>query len=591
MADVNGLLADPDFNSLDTPSQKAVLARVDPEFAGISDSDYQSFRQRMGGQSNAATFAPPPPKPPLPAGLAPGTRVPGSALANVDPSRAVAATEADKAPFRQIGQGVQTVRNAPDWNTRAQGASDVLRGGMGVAAKALPAVAPLAPASTAAGLAAGTIAGMGTEAGLNYAGVPSGYSALAGTAAGIAAGGLAAKGVAPLNAPGLTDPHVAALRAWGFEKDPRILDQIRNGDVKLTSGLSDLKATGNVQGPYANESVLDALPQAKEQNRAVWQEWMNRAQGQVRMGTPIVQATTEALKSTINDPRAQTILEEANRMYNRPLSPQEMEQLLVEKNAELKSFYSGSKEVQAAAERAGADTLKSKPLLQAQANALRDMLNRTLDPEHNGAAAAELQGRYGALKAIEEAANARRTDIIAEHPVNQLEKGANIHLDPRAAIKAKLGSSEWLIEHAIQDSPEQRPLPRPTGPYPINPRQIAAPDIVTPPPADTSGSRPAGMPPGPQANVWQGIGAPKQLEAGPQPPVGGPRLQGAGVGSGGGVVNVPPAQPMDLSIPPPVNWQRATGPRYGAPGETIGGNVAKNLGKSIWNALNPPGAQ
>lgn len=47
MPDIRGLLADPEFNSLDTATQKTILSRVDPDFGGLSDEDYQNFRQKI----------------------------------------------------------------------------------------------------------------------------------------------------------------------------------------------------------------------------------------------------------------------------------------------------------------------------------------------------------------------------------------------------------------------------------------------------------------------------------------------------------------------------------------------------------------
>jgi hypothetical protein len=50
MADVNGLLSDPRFQSLDTATQKAALGRVDSRFANLSDDDFNSFKQRIAPQ-------------------------------------------------------------------------------------------------------------------------------------------------------------------------------------------------------------------------------------------------------------------------------------------------------------------------------------------------------------------------------------------------------------------------------------------------------------------------------------------------------------------------------------------------------------
>jgi hypothetical protein len=47
MADVKGLLADPEFQKLDMPTQKSTLGKLDPEFSTLSDGDYVKFRAGM----------------------------------------------------------------------------------------------------------------------------------------------------------------------------------------------------------------------------------------------------------------------------------------------------------------------------------------------------------------------------------------------------------------------------------------------------------------------------------------------------------------------------------------------------------------
>lgn len=425
-------------------------------------------------------FHPQPPQniPGLPPGMG-APAAPPNPIQPVGPNIPDLQADPQNAGLMQMGRGAKEIAHAPNWERRAQGASDIIRGagysGIGAAA----AMAPLSPIGTAAGLVGGAAGGFAAQKTAEALGAPEGYANLAGDVGGIVGGGLAAKRpgvrVAPLQGGEQTvDPHVAALRAWGFQKDPYVLDQIANGDIKLTSGLADLKphfqaqhSTADPQG-YANESVLKALPSAKKANRDAWQMWMDRAQGERASGAPIIRATTSALKDTINDQRAQAILDDAVRVYGHDLTPSELESLLNEKNGELKSFYSQSPEVQAAAERAGADTLRTKALLEAQAKAIRQSLYNLLDPEGQGAGPRELQQRYGALKTIEEGANARRTAIQAEHPVNPYETVANFHLDPRAIAKQKMGSSEWLIENALNSAPPPNPLPMPEGLYPRN---------------------------------------------------------------------------------------------------------------------------
>src|SRR5215469_16401937 len=52
-ADIKGLLADSRFQDLDTAGQKAVLGKTDLRFNGLSDSDLQSFKQRMAVETHA----------------------------------------------------------------------------------------------------------------------------------------------------------------------------------------------------------------------------------------------------------------------------------------------------------------------------------------------------------------------------------------------------------------------------------------------------------------------------------------------------------------------------------------------------------
>jgi len=53
-ADIKGLLADPRFQALDTPSQKLVLGQIDSRFSGLSDSDLQSLKHRMAPKAEEA---------------------------------------------------------------------------------------------------------------------------------------------------------------------------------------------------------------------------------------------------------------------------------------------------------------------------------------------------------------------------------------------------------------------------------------------------------------------------------------------------------------------------------------------------------
>jgi hypothetical protein len=467
-------------------------------------------------------------------------------------------------PYAMMGNGAERIYNAQDPSDVAGGISDIARGGMAWGAPAvLPAALAAAPVATAAGMAGGAIAGTGAEMGLKAMGAPQGFAELGGTAAGIGAGAWAGY---EASQPKDLGPHIAATRAWGFEKNPKIFDELvpQYGQVKLTSALSDLKpamqagsgqvgspqggwalgagapattgtgpsgrivglngfaANADGEGPFFNEAVIRQIPGVLDENRDAWDQWKARSAGQYRDGTPVVNATAAALKNTISDPRAQAIVDEAQRVYGKNLSADELESLLIEKNAELKQFYSQNPDVQAAAERAGADTLKSKALLEAQARAIRESLYNLMDPEGGGAGPRELQARYGALKAIQDAANdpAKRQAILATHPVDVPEQAVGSgQINPVAAVKARRQDPEWLIQFALNNAENPSPLPVPTKPYPFNPRGLpgASRGIGAPQVAPYSSGTTGGMPPAWQANQWQNVNGPRQLPAGSYP--------------------------------------------------------------------------
>lgn len=97
----------------------------------------------------------------------------------------------DPAAVMQAGKGMKNLVTGE--GGRARAASDVIRGGLGVAASS-PGMALAAPPALglAAGIVGGGLAQQGVEAGLKKAGVPEGPAALGGDIAGLVGGGLTA---------------------------------------------------------------------------------------------------------------------------------------------------------------------------------------------------------------------------------------------------------------------------------------------------------------------------------------------------------------------------------------------------------------
>ena len=132
------------------------------------------------------------------------------------------------------------------------------------------------------------------------------------------------------------------------------------------------------------------------------------------------------------------------------------------------------------------------------------------------------------------------------------------------------------------------------------PRQLAAPAPQVAPPSGGYVSGRGGMPPGQQQNVWQGVGAPRQLPAGSalftqgtsavnpsanRPPYNpnAPQLPAGSPTQGQGVIQVPPPGAEGYQIP--------TAPRTAAPPADTSGifrePLAQRMGRVIWNAVKP----
>ncbi|HEY6339349.1 MAG TPA: hypothetical protein VIW68_12720 [Candidatus Sulfotelmatobacter sp.] len=220
MADINGLVADPDFQKLDPASQRQALARVsgDNSFTKLSDEGTKQFMGRMAPQqteSAAVASRPgqtaPTPIPPILARPA----MPGTALHTVGP-QSIALTPAQREsrdapmqaimdPARQMARGGQEIGRGQF----ARGTHDVVAGaGKYATPIALPVAAATAPLATALGVAGGlggqTLGKVGGEA----VGLSPDQADVAGDVLGLA-GGYGASRLAP----SLTSESVAsALR-------------------------------------------------------------------------------------------------------------------------------------------------------------------------------------------------------------------------------------------------------------------------------------------------------------------------------------------------------------------------------------------
>ena len=486
----------------------------------------------------------------------------------------------------------------------AQGMSDMARGG---GQAALPLVLPAmaaAPVASAVGAGTGMALGAGTEAGLRAAGVPEGYAQLGGTAVGLGSGAAAGYGATKIESPFKINPADAATRAW------RPLPSDSDFPQVTPSAGSDVKTYGN-PGVRTNADTIPAANDAIAHFQKGLNAYTTRAEmGGVQMeGDVLVQAAHDAIPDLMwtRDPQgAQAIVDNARQAFGgKYFNVSRWRDWLKTENASLSKFYA-----LADARQVGASTAGTPPAIEeAQAQAMREALYRQLSPEDGGAGPREIQQRTSDIIGLRNAAD-RISNRVSGYALSDAERfGRAIPATVKRAITLDLPGAARQLRHPMSDPinttigqfydavPHADPIPVPMSaqhpfaqrlqlgsgahqmapstpdasyvrsvpamPQPPNPaRALPAPDLVTPPPPDTS-----------YVAGRQGM-----YPTGPNP-----------------ARALPPSRtfimpPADASGPHPSTSASPlvspSGPSYGTP--PTGDSIALRMGKEIWRALGGP---
>jgi hypothetical protein len=215
-------------------------------------------------------------------------------------------------------------------------------------------------------------------------------------------------------------------------------------DATLDRALPELKATEEALGrPIANlDDLLEATTLAKRRVRAQYNEM---AGPQHEMGStvdlkPVADAMEQSIPSKVKleDPRkVGKILDTADLYRQRRFGLEEAEQLLMETNAELEIFYAKFPQAQRRALAFDPDAAR----LEAQARTLRTAIYETLDAPGQGAAARELQRRYGALLEVEEETFRRYNVARRQQPEGLAEQFAG------ARAAGQFAQGAWKLAH------------------------------------------------------------------------------------------------------------------------------------------------
>lgn len=372
---------------------------------------------------------------------------------------------------------VEGLKDAAAGNV-ARGARDVIRGGLVTAAPMLlPAAgAAIVAAPTAAlGAAAlGTVVGGGaalaTDMGAKALGASDDQAGLASDVAGLVAGGYGgklgmrggaavaqrAKDVAAgAGEEGLGGALAAAVRTAApstptqlatqalrpearnlrFETDAeqRALPDIKRAELasgKPITGLEDFKET-TLAAKRDNRAEFDAIAGPM---RGTW--------SRVDLN-PVADAMVASIpsKTKLENPSAIARILKRAALYRRPFTVDETEALLRDTNAKLEGFYARYPTAQRSAVRAMPDVAETV----AQAQELRTALYKTLDAPGQGAAARELQQRYGALMDVEHEIERRWNVFKRQQPESLSEQIGAV----RAAGQVARGAVKLVTGNAV----------------------------------------------------------------------------------------------------------------------------------------------
>lgn len=169
----------------------------------------------------------------------------------------------------------------------------------------------------------------------------------------------------------------------------------------LDKAMPEIKAVEQEIGKPIS-GVRDLLEATKAAKERIWSQLEQIAGPQMQRGvdgTPIAEEMLRSIpaKVRLENPEQVARVVEAASQYRRTFTVQQLETLLQDTNAELQSYYGKYPGAQRAALRANPETAHTV----AQAEKLRDLINKSLDSAGEGGAPAELKRRYGALRNIE----------------------------------------------------------------------------------------------------------------------------------------------------------------------------------------------
>jgi hypothetical protein len=340
----------------------------------------------------------------------------------------------------RAGTGVQKAVQNPSLNSILGAGSDILRGGAEASMQLLPAAGvPIYQAmlrNPGKTLGTGAVAGTaqaGVEGGAKALGAGEGTAAFTGDLAGILGGAGVLRGIPAAK-------QLINNRVENVEPVQALTQALKPKNTMLRFresaeiALPELKAAERELGKPI-ESADDLLAAVKIAKKQVWSNIEQVSKG---AGTVNLKAMAKELRAAGLEEEAAAANELARKYKTETMPFSKLEENLETLNAKLDSYYAKFPNARATAATANPDTAADT----AEANALRTVINRTLDPASGGAVPKDAKRRYGALRDLEKAAESRINVAARQAPESLSEQLSGIRAVGKGVRGlAKVGSS------------------------------------------------------------------------------------------------------------------------------------------------------
>lgn len=250
-------------------------------------------------------------------------------------------------------------------------------------------------------------------------------------------------GAPPVDQPAREQNFLSASKPLVEVLQPKNAGEFQDNVLRRAMPL--LKEQEGAIGPITRQNADLAGQQYLDKNRTQFKQYMDQAEqsGKKVDGGATADAMVQSLPEKLRFEKPalyQKLVDESNK-YRRSFAPSEFESYLKTTNKQLDAFYAANADARNSALGANARTA----MLEAQANAYRDSLYKTVDPENGGDNVRELQKRYGAVKDFMDRHRELNDRLLTQPTLSPVQRAtgmvgdaAKMFVDPKKLALQKL---------------------------------------------------------------------------------------------------------------------------------------------------------